>query len=73
MPLFRALRPPAALVPLPSAAREAFHRIAQWCLRCHDRARQRRSLRELDPHLLRDIGVTRSEALAESAKPWWRA
>lgn len=40
-----------------------------------ERRRQRRRLRELadlNDYLLRDIGVSRSEALRESAKPFWR-
>ena len=39
-----------------------------------ERRRQRIALRELaeDKHLLSDIGLTREQALAESAKPFWR-
>jgi uncharacterized protein YjiS (DUF1127 family) len=40
------------------------------------RRRQREALRELaehDDHLLRDIGLSRAEALREAAKPCWRA
>ncbi|MBL8443160.1 MAG: DUF1127 domain-containing protein [Zoogloeaceae bacterium] len=33
----------------------------------------RRQLRELDRHALRDIGVTREQALHEACKPFWRA
>ena len=36
-----------------------------------DRQRQRRALMALDNHLLRDIGVSRGEALAEGSKPFW--
>lgn len=36
-------------------------------------ARSRRTLRRLDDHLLRDIGLTRSEAEAEAARPVWDA
>jgi uncharacterized protein YjiS (DUF1127 family) len=38
------------------------------------RHRQRAALRELadDPHLLKDIGVTRQQTLDEAAKPFWR-
>jgi uncharacterized protein YjiS (DUF1127 family) len=38
-----------------------------------ERSRQRRTLAELDDRLLDDIGVTRSEARREAAKPLWRA
>ncbi|MFN3662902.1 DUF1127 domain-containing protein [Yoonia sp.] len=34
-------------------------------------ARQRRDLRDLDPHLLDDIGITRQDALREAEKPLW--
>ena len=35
---------------------------------------QRAALRGIadDPHLLRDLGLTREEALREAAKPFWR-
>ena len=36
------------------------------------RYRQRRTLAELDDHLLRDIGVTRRDADVECRKPPWR-
>jgi uncharacterized protein YjiS (DUF1127 family) len=38
------------------------------------RHRQRAALRELadDPHFLKDIGLTRQQALDEAAKPFWR-
>jgi uncharacterized protein YjiS (DUF1127 family) len=36
------------------------------------RHRTRAALRELDAHLLKDIGMTRSEAQAEAEKPFWR-
>lgn len=39
-----------------------------WC----DRARQRRQLRWLDDHLLRDIGIDRISARHEFEKPFWK-
>jgi len=36
------------------------------------RWRERRILETLSDRELRDIGVSRSEALAEAAKPFWR-
>jgi len=36
------------------------------------RTRQRNELARLDTRLLRDIGVTPSEAESECAKPFWR-
>ncbi len=47
----------------------AFALIGTW----HDRARERRELARLDERLLRDIGVSRYDALAEARKPFWRA
>lgn len=37
----------------------------------HERARSRRALAELSPHLLKDIGVSGYDARAESIKPFW--
>ena len=46
--------------------------IARWLAR----SRQRRALREIaernDFYLLKDIGVSREEALREANKPFWR-
>ena len=38
------------------------------------RRRQREALRQLadDPYLLRDLGLTRQQALEEADKPFWR-
>ena len=38
-----------------------------------DRVRGRQQLRELDDHVLHDIGITRLQAEAEATKPFWRA
>jgi uncharacterized protein YjiS (DUF1127 family) len=38
-----------------------------------ERRRQRHSLRELSDHVLKDIGIGRSEAEQEWRKPFWRA
>jgi uncharacterized protein YjiS (DUF1127 family) len=70
-----ARRPSFQLVPPPGAERRlrqaAFaylrHTLALWFAR----ARQRRDLAELDPHLLKDIGVTPGQAAREAAKPFW--
>jgi uncharacterized protein YjiS (DUF1127 family) len=42
--------------------------LALWSAR----AAQRRSLAELPDALLRDVGLTRGQAGAEAAKPFWR-
>ncbi len=36
------------------------------------RGEERRALARLDDHLLRDIGRTRAEVLAECEKPFWK-
>ena len=46
----------------------AFELVARWI----ERARQRDALAALDDHALRDIGITRVEAVREAGKPFWR-
>jgi uncharacterized protein YjiS (DUF1127 family) len=36
------------------------------------RRRDRSALAKLDPHLLRDIGLTPDEAQGEAVKPFWQ-
>jgi len=52
-----------------SAWRRAFATLLAWT----ERARQRRALLRMNDRMLHDIGVSRSAALAEAAKPFWRA
>jgi uncharacterized protein YjiS (DUF1127 family) len=47
-------------------------RLLLWCARCLARSRQRQALAQLDDRLLRDIGKTRQEAIAEATKPFWK-
>lgn len=42
-------------------------------LRWFDRARQRRQLKNMDAHMLDDIGVTCTQAVEEARKPGWSA
>jgi len=42
--------------------------LREWCRR----SRERTQLASLDDRMLRDIGVTRGEVLAEINKPFWR-
>lgn len=54
-----------------SRRRNWLYTIALWIARC----RQRRALEELarlNDRLLKDIGVSKDEALREAAKPFWR-
>ncbi len=37
------------------------------------RRQGRQELAELDDRLLRDVGISREQALREAAKPFWRA
>jgi uncharacterized protein YjiS (DUF1127 family) len=43
--------------------------IATWCL---ERQRQRQALRQLDDRMLADIGISRSQAIEEASKPFWK-
>lgn len=47
-------------------------RFRRWCARCSERSRQRQALAQLDDHDLKDIGMTRQQANAEAAKPFWK-
>ena len=47
----------------------AFEQSLAWL----ERARQRRQLRELGDHMLKDIGLSRADVEAEASKPFWRA
>lgn len=47
-------------------------RFWRWCVRCSTRSRQREALSRLDDNRLEDIGVTRQQANAEAAKPFWK-
>ena len=38
-----------------------------------ERAGQRHRLAELNDHMLRDIGLSRADVLAEATKPFWRS
>lgn len=59
----------ATEIPSPFAG---WGRFALRLLRAYERQQQRRALRELDRHMLDDIGVTPEEAEAEARKPFWR-
>jgi uncharacterized protein YjiS (DUF1127 family) len=53
--------------------RRWIRRAADVVLVWHQRARERRQLLELSDHMLRDIGISRSDAIGEAERPFWRA
>jgi uncharacterized protein YjiS (DUF1127 family) len=55
-----------------AGGRHALTRFVDLVLGWHERACQRRALLGLDDRMLRDIGVSRAAAMAESQKPFWR-
>jgi uncharacterized protein YjiS (DUF1127 family) len=73
MPTYELYLPPKAYTtwrrkePLPPLV-AGLMLIAGWI----ERARQRKALAALDDHTLRDIGITRVEAVGEAEKPFWR-
>lgn len=58
--------------PLPPLSRVAFA-VATALLTWETRRLCRTALARLEPHMLRDIGVSVQEAELEAAKPFWRA
>lgn len=50
-----------------------FKRLAAPLRRAYTLRRERQALARLDDHILADIGLSRAEALAESARPLWDA
>ena len=72
IPPLQAADPAAPLHQSSSGTSPGARRPGWWSLL--DRPFQRMVLREIadDPHLLRDIGLTREQALHEDAKPFWR-
>ena len=52
--------------------RSHWRALRSWWRQALERRRQRRVLAELDEHLLRDIGLTREQALAEARRLPWR-
>jgi len=57
----------------PAKALDLPNRVMNRLVHAFRRQRQRSALAQLDEHLLRDIGISREQARAESDKPIWRA
>lgn len=45
--------------------------LSRWCLFWH-RLHTRKALLKLTPEQLKDVGLTREQALEEGLKPFWR-
>jgi len=56
-----------------AACRTVLMRFLEVSAVWEERRESRRRLAEMDDHLLRDIGISRADAFAESEKPFWRA
>jgi uncharacterized protein YjiS (DUF1127 family) len=61
-----------ALHPLPTAAR-LVRQIASTVTLWSQRHRSRLALKNVDAHMLRDIGLDPASAAIEATKPFWRA
>lgn len=72
-PLFP-LRDPklSARNPWGEPPRGRWRRVLAWWRGCAERRRSRQWLAELDGQRLRDIGISRGDALIEARKPFWR-
>ena len=46
--------------------------LLRWVPQAYERWRERRLLEEMTDRDLRDMGITRHDALREAAKPFWR-
>lgn len=51
--------------------RRTLSALIRFLLACHADARSRQALRSLDTRLLRDIGITHTEARRAAARPLW--
>jgi uncharacterized protein YjiS (DUF1127 family) len=54
-----------------AAPRAVLVGIIQTLLRWQERSAQRRQLLELDAHMLKDIGISRADAVREAKRPFW--
>lgn len=72
IPPVQAADPTAQLHQSSSGSSRSIPRPGWWSW--IDRPLQRIALREIadDPHLLRDLGLSRDEVLREAARPFWR-
>ena len=52
--------------------RRALERACDRLLTWQERSRQRHQLASLSDHMLRDIGLTRADVMAETTKRFWQ-
>lgn len=71
-PIHRATRFLDRLVNRTADFRARFDGAFDWLRRCHVVYRQRRALLALDAAMLKDIGISRADAIREGSKPCWR-
>lgn len=71
---------PSGLSTCPAAARRSsslsfgriFSALVGRLLLWQERSDERLRLREMDDHMLKDLGISRAQAYRESEKPFWR-
>ena len=51
---------------------EVLIRLADLLATWEQRARERRHLAEMSNHMLKDLGISRTDARREAEKPFWR-
>jgi uncharacterized protein YjiS (DUF1127 family) len=66
-----ALRTPALALPASLTRRPLRARVVTWLRLGLARRRERQYLAEMDPRMLRDIGVGPHDARMEARKYWW--
>ncbi len=68
-----ALRTPALALPASLARRPLRVRVTAWMRLGLARRRERQYLQEMEPRMLRDIGIGPHDAMKEARKYWWEA
>jgi uncharacterized protein YjiS (DUF1127 family) len=66
-----ALRTPALALPASLLRQPLRRRVAAWLRLGLARRRERQYLLEMEPRMLRDIGIGPHDALREGRKHWW--
>ena len=52
--------------------RSTLLRLVDQLLTWQDRARERAHLRDLNDHMMKDLGLSRADVDREASKPFWR-